>query len=745
MQSIPDLLELPESLAWICARARDPDMSRYRLAREVCERFEWRDTRGQLKEMACRKRLAQMHRRNLIELPSIRRCFPQPRPLPSVAVVPIEATLAELGKIELICVTGASLDESRIWQALMKAHPLGGGPLCGAQLRYLIRCERGYLGALAFSAGARRLYTRDAYLGWCDDERAVNLARVVCNSRFLILPEVRVPHLASSILAQATKKMSADWQTHYGYTPWVLETFVDDAHAGTSYRAANWIEVGKTRGRGRQDRHHRCPTTRKKVFIKVLSPQHFPKLDDTLDDTATVDWAVQEFGSIVLEPRLVRRGIEIARDFYACPHANIPQACDTWARTKAAYRFFAHPKTTMQTLLAGHYQATLQRSQDYPVVLAVCDTSSLNYTAHPATEGMGPIGYSKKAVGLMLHETIAFTVSGVPLGLVDVQCWARDSDAFGQKHARKKRSIEEKESRKWLDSWAAVTKAQAISPQTQFVMVADRESDVYDLLAKAKNEQARLLIRAEQSRKLCEEELCLWPYLQTQPVAGELEVQVGRRKAQPARVARLTIRQARVTLLPPKGRKCLGPVAVWAVWAQEIAPPPGIEALDWMLLTTVATDTFSQACERLNWYTKRWGIEIYHRILKSGCNIEDRQLAGADRLEACLAIDMVVAWRIMHLVHLNREVPHLPATVYFDDMQWKALTAFSTRNPIPPKEPPTLNEAVRLVGRLGGHLGRKSDGQPGAEALWIGLQRLDDITETYSIFTTPPPMPPPTG
>jgi hypothetical protein len=153
-----------------------------------------------------------------------------------------------------------------------------------------------------------------------------------------------------------------------------------------------------------------------------------------------------------------------------------------------------------------------------------------------------------------------------------------------------------------------------------------------------------------------------------------------------------------------------------------------------MLITSVPTDTFAQACERLDWYAKRWGIEIYHRILKSGCKIENRQLAGADRLEACLAIDMVVAWRVMHLVHLNREVPHLPATVYFEDMHWKALTVFSTRNPIPPQTPPTLNDAVRLVGRLGGHLGRKSDGEPGTEALWIGLQRLDDITETYTIF-----------
>jgi len=745
MQNIPDLLELPASLAWIRARAQAPKMSRYRLAREVCERFEWRDTRGRLKEMACRKRLGQMHRRGLIELPLIRRCFPPARPLLCLAVIPIEATLATLGKIELICVTGAASDEGRIWQALMQAHPRGAGPLCGAQLRYLIRCPRGYLGALAFSAAARRLYTRDTYLGWRDAEREANLARVICNSRFLILPEVRVPHLASHVLAQVTRRIATDWQTHYGFAPWVLETFVDNAHTGTSYRAANWIEVGKTRGRGRQDRHHRCPATRKKVFLKVLSPQHFPNLDNAFDPTETTDWATQEFGNMALEPRLIRRGIEIARDFYARPGANIPEACNTWARTKAAYRFFAHRKTTMQTLLAGHYQATRQRSQDYATVLAVCDTSSLNYTAHPATEGLGPIGYKKSAVGLLLHETMAFTVTGVPLGLIDVQCWARDSDAFGQKHARKKRSIEEKESRKWLDSWAAVLKAQADSPQTQFVMVADRESDVYELLAKAKHERAQLLIRAEQSRRLSEAELCLWPHMQTQPVAGVLEVQVGRRKDQPARLARLTIRQAKVTLLPPQPRKSLGPVAVWAVWAQEIAPPPGVEALDWMLLTTVATDTFSQACERLDWYAKRWGIEIYHRILKSGCNIEDRQLAGADRLEACLAIDMVVAWRVMHLVHLNREVPHLPATVYFEDMQWKALVAFSTRNPIPPKAPPTLNDAVRLVGRLGGHLGRKSDGQPGAEALWVGLQRLDDITETYTIFATPPPMPPLTG
>jgi hypothetical protein len=139
---------------------------------------------------------------------------------------------------------------------------------------------------------------------------------------------------------------------------------------------------------------------------------------------------------------------------------------------------------------------------------------------------------------------------------------------------------------------------------------------------------------------------------------------------------------------------------------------------------------------------KRWGIEIYHRILKSGCNIEDRQLGTADRLEACLAIDLVVAWRVMHLVHLNREVPNLPATVYFEDMQWQALLVYASKSPKPPADPPTLYEAVRLLGRMGGHLARKLDAEPGAEALWTGLQRLDDLTEMYRIMANPPTPPP---
>ena len=161
-----------------------------------------------------------------------------------------------------------------------------------------------------------------------------------------------------------------------------------------------------------------------------------------------------------------------------------------------------------------------------------------------------------------------------------------------------------------------------------------------------------------------------------------------------------------------------------------------------MLLTTCPVESFEAACEKLHWYTLRWGIEVFHRTLKSGCRIEQRQLGAADRIEACLAIDLVVAWRIFHLAKLGRETPDVPCTVYFEDAQWKALVAYITRNPVPPAQPPSLREAMRMVATIGGFLGRKSDGEPGTKSLWLGLQHLDTMTAMWKILEHPPHSPP---
>ena len=153
-------------------------------------------------------------------------------------------------------------------------------------------------------------------------------------------------------------------------------------------------------------------------------------------------------------------------------------------------------------------------------------------------------------------------------------------------------------------------------------------------------------------------------------------------------------------------------------------------------------ESFAGACEKVSWYTLRWGIEVYHRTLKSGCRIEQRQLGKAERLEACLAIDLVVAWRIFHLAKLGREVPDVPCSVYFEEAEWKALVAYITQNPTPPQQPPSLREAMRMVATLGGFLGRKSDGEPGTQTLWLGLQRLDDLTAMWKLLTHTAHSPP---
>jgi hypothetical protein len=202
-----------------------------------------------------------------------------------------------------------------------------------------------------------------------------------------------------------------------------------------------------------------------------------------------------------------------------------------------------------------------------------------------------------------------------------------------------------------------------------------------------------------------------------------------------ARDATLEIRWAELTLCSPaRLGSTKHPLTVWAVLAQERDAPSGLQPLQWMLLTTVPVRSSEDALERLHWYTQRWAIEVLHRTLKSGCRIEDRQLGNADRLEACLAIDLVVAWRIFHLTKLGREVPQAPCTVHFEELQWQSLMIFTNRNPVPPREPPTLREAIRRVAALGGFLGRKGDGEPGTEVLWRGLQRLDDITHTCAFF-----------
>lgn len=734
----------------------DPGISRRALSRQVCEWLDWRAPDGRPREVSCRKALAELQRRGVIDLPE---CVPVGSSGgPSVVcadgpaeVAQVSCSLAELGEVEIVLVSSRYTVASRMWRSLMEAHHyLGAGPLCGCQLRYLLRsAAHGWLGALSFSAATRQLKDRDKWIGWSEAARRSNLEKVVQNSRFLIVPTVQVPNLASHVLAATVGRLGPDWAERYGYQPVLVETFVDgERFSGTCYRAANWVHVGQTAGRRDGYANGKVSTGPKQIYVYPLDrdwqatlceePEVRLQLQPWAEEAG--DWAEQEFGGAqVYDGRLRRRLYEIARDFYARPGVLIPEACNgSVAKMKAAYRFVDNKRVDLKGLLKGHVEATAQRIRQHEVVLAVQDTSTLNYTSHPATEGLGPINTTQDpSMGLLLHDTMAFSLEGVPLGLLDVQCWARDPKQAGKKYRRGQLPIEQKESFKWLRSYRAVAEVQQLCPQTMIVSVGDREADLYDLFVEVEqsNSGPEVLVRAERSRKRKvavqgETYEYLWEQMAVKPVAGRQAVFVPRRGSRRARTATLEVRHAKVRLRPPLNGNAK-PVELWAVYALEVDHGPDVKKpLEWMLLTSVPTSTFEEATERLRWYTLRWGIEVYHRTLKSGCRIKDRRLDDADSLQSCLAIDMVVAWRIYCLVKQGRETPDIPCDVFFGEYEWKALYAVSFGEP-PPEEPPALREALRLMAALGGFLGRKGDGEPGTTTTWRGLQHLTDIAHGY--------------
>jgi hypothetical protein len=430
------------------------------------------------------------------------------------------------------------------------------------------------------------------------------------------------------------------------------------------------------------------------------------------------------------------------------------------AAAKAAYRFFDNERVTMDALLEPHHQATIERMRQQPVVLVAQDTTSLCYTTHPAMTGLGPISNKVNGPqGIEVHSAQAFTPGGLPLGVLDIEAWARDPAEFGKRkqcnsnpHSRARSPIEDKESNKWLTALKPIAAAAERCPNSRVVTLADREADIHEYLLDAHQRGLETVVRAkEKNRRLDGEVLKLWPHMLARPLAGSIDLTVPRHGKEPARSATPSVRFDTVTLQPPHAKKHLPPLRVVVVLSREEAPPSGVkEPLEWLLPSTAplwpaqgqTVASLADAVERIQWYGCRWGIEVFHRILKSGCQIEDRQLGTADRLQACLAIDAVVAWRIHHLTYLGRVTPELPCdavpapgrlTRGFDDDLWKGVIVFRTRKP-PPAKPPTLREMIRMIGALGGFLGRKSDGEPGTETLWRGLQRADDIAIAFRGF-----------
>jgi len=456
-------------------------------------------------------------------------------------------------------------------------------------------------------------------------------------------------------------------------------------------------------------------------------------MSDLLDTTS---WAVSEFADAELgDLRRTQRLVELAHALAQRPGAALPEACGNGAMLKAAYRFFTNDAIVPDDMLQSHIEATYSRLNAAPLVLAVQDTTEANWTNLRVTEGLGPLGNSA-CHGLLVHTTFAITPERVPLGLLAQQVWARDPDDIGKRARRKQLPISQKESQKWLNSLDAVFTARDSCPITHIISVGDREADVYDVLAAPRPVGVDLLRRASWNRCVNTPQRYVWDTVAVQPVAAQLVLHVPRRGVQPARQATLALRFCPLTLFPPKHRKAerLPGVDLWVVQVCEVDPPAEAEPIEWLLLTTVAVESVDDAIERVQWYSCRWGIEVWHRILKSGCRLEARQFQKAERLHRALVLYSVLAWRIFYATMLARAVPDVPCSVLLDPDEWQALYCAIHRVPTPPEEPPTLGQAVNWIAQLGGFVGRRRRDRPGAEVMWRGFQHLGDLTMMYCIM-----------
>ena len=252
------------------------------IARTVCELLDWKRPSGRLKNHECRLLLEQLRDSGELTLPAVRALggrgsrrmkTPATGGQPADGKEPVTAEAARFRDLELQLVEGAG--ESRLWRECVVRHHYMGCPVpYGAHLRYWVRHQGRELGCLLWTSPAWRMKARDEWIGWSDDQRRENLQRIVNNGRFLILPWVRVPHLASHVLALALKRLSGDWLKRYGHPVWLVETFVEeDRFEGTAYRAAGWLRVGQTTGRTRQDRQRKLKVPLKSVWVKPLHPR----------------------------------------------------------------------------------------------------------------------------------------------------------------------------------------------------------------------------------------------------------------------------------------------------------------------------------------------------------------------------------------------------------------------------------------------------------------------------------------
>lgn len=425
------------------------------------------------------------------------------------------------------------------------------------------------------------------------------------------------------------------------------------------------------------------------------------------------------------DSRLTKRLSALLNTLSVEPSKSIPCANDTWAETFATYRFFDNDKVNFDSIMSGHQAATVDRIKREPVVLIPQDTTFLNFATDSQSKDMGTLR-TKESNQQLLHASIAITPSRVNLGVVGGSMWQRAEKTTG--NSRNYKPIEEKESRRWLDHYARACELQSAAPETTIVSIADREGDIHEWFQYAEHvpavSRANYIIRAKANRTIeldNDDRMPLWEYMSSLKNLGKYSVNVPKRNGEPGREATVTVRASEVRLLG-KGKARL-PLLLTVVFAKEYSPPKGQKGIEWMLLTDFSIEDFEQARIIIEWYRCRWEIETYFRVMKGSCEIENSRFRTELRTLNCIAVYMIISWRLHSITMLARRGPERPCTDAFSDKEWTILWRMRKKT-VPPKMIPCLREMTRMLAGMGGFLGRKGDGEPGVKTIWEGYNKL---------------------
>ena len=470
-------------------------------------------------------------------------------------------------------------------------------------------------------------------------------------------------------------------------------------------------------------------------------------------------WALEEMNEADLgDKRLNERLRQIVSNLGERPTASIPAACGGHAELTAAYRFFDNERVTPENILAPHFAMTRQRIAAQEVALFVQDTSEIDVTRpKQKVAGAGPLDRSSRR-GAFLHLMEAFSVDGVPLGAVWCDIWARDEaslelSAEEKRRQRKEAPIEEKESYRWIQGVQQVRDVAQAYPEVKCIAISDSESDIYELFIEPRGEinpvhwlvrfcQDRAVLKSEDSpaglirQRVLEAPVLFSHQIHVRGRTAKISCEKrGRRQPRKDRDATVEVRATSMTLRPPSrpGMK-LATVTVNVVMVREVDPPPDDEPIEWILITTLPIDSLVQVREIIQYYCTRWMIEVFFKTLKSGCRVEERRFEALDRLSACLAVYLIVAWRTLFVCRMGQTCPDMDCETIFEPSEWKSVWVAVHREK-PPKKPPTLKVMVRLIAQLGGYVNRTNrKDPPGPQTVWLGLQRMRDLAWGWDTF-----------